>query len=73
MFPNEGTYVRRLTNPVSLAHEPMFISSRTYVLQISGGQAPYEENNYGEFATIKSHTQKGCSFCVPPRRWNRSR
>ena len=48
MFPNEGTYVRRLTNPVSLAHEPMFISSRTYVLQITGGQSPCEENNYGE-------------------------
>ena len=31
--PKKGTYVRRLTKPVSLAYEHMFISSRTYVLQ----------------------------------------
>lgn len=31
--PNQGTYVHRLTNPVSLAHEPMFAGHRTYVLR----------------------------------------
>ena len=69
-YAKKGTYVRGLTNPVSLAHEPMFIGSRTYgsrkalilaVLMLAGitgawGQATPSGTDYSGYYYIANFT-----------------